>query len=199
MSREIYTVSVVSKILVALQMVGTTYTGNPAPSLARCPPAELFSQSPGIANLKSLLFRDPACFTAGNIHNHFMRGNLCFPNMALPLGLLIFWISCEGVKIESLFKVSRNRLMEENSSSPPPSVFENSKSCLDFHPFISETILKWARTGVLTFIWPGIALPLTVEPSLPRLCHDDVSLSIRDLPFKLDHLADFRRVHFPRH
>ena len=107
MSREIYTVSVVSKILVALQMVGTTYTGNPAPSLARCPPAELFSQSPGIANLKSLLFRDPACFTAGNIHNHFMRRNLCFPNMALPLGLLIFWISCEGVKIEGILKVSR--------------------------------------------------------------------------------------------
>lgn len=39
-------------------------------------------------------------------------------------------------------------------------------------------------------------MPLTVEPSKPRLCHDEryLNLWIRDLPFVLDTLKDVPRI-----
>ena len=48
---------------------------------------------------------------------------------------------------------------------------------------------------------PHLALPITIEPSKPRLCHDErfLNLWIRDLPFKLDHLADLPRYVLPGH
>lgn len=48
---------------------------------------------------------------------------------------------------------------------------------------------------------PHSVLPLTIEPSKPRLCHDQrfLNLWIRDLPFKLDHLADLPRYVLPGH
>ena len=44
-------------------------------------------------------------------------------------------------------------------------------------------------------------LPLTIEPSKPRLCHDErfLNIWIRDLPFKLDHLPDLPRYVLPGH
>ena len=48
---------------------------------------------------------------------------------------------------------------------------------------------------------PHLVLPLTVEPSKPRLCQDEcfLNLWIRDLPFKLDHLPDLPRYVLPGH
>ena len=48
---------------------------------------------------------------------------------------------------------------------------------------------------------PHLVLPLTVEPSKLRLCHDErfLNLWIRDLPFKLDHLKDLPRYVLPGH
>ena len=48
---------------------------------------------------------------------------------------------------------------------------------------------------------PYLVLPLTVEPTKPRLCHDEryLNLWIRDLPFKLDHLCDLPRYVLPHH
>ena len=38
-------------------------------------------------------------------------------------------------------------------------------------------------------------MPLTIEPSKPRLCHDErfLNLWIRDLPLKLDYISDLSR------
>jgi len=48
---------------------------------------------------------------------------------------------------------------------------------------------------------PHLVLPITVEPSKPRLCHDErfLHLWIRDLPFKLDHLSNLPRYVLPGH
>ena len=48
---------------------------------------------------------------------------------------------------------------------------------------------------------PYLVLPLTVEPTKPRLCHDEryLNLWIRDLPFKLDYLCDLPRYVLPHH
>ena len=46
-----------------------------------------------------------------------------------------------------------------------------------------------------------MVLPITIEPSKPRLCYDErlLNLWIRDLPFKLDHLSDLPRYVLPGH
>ena len=95
-----------------------------------------------------------------------------------------------------------------DSDRPPLIVLENSKSCAQFSDFISTTILQWVSAGVLS-VWgeigqvspPYLVLPLTVEPSKPRLCHDKryLNLWIKDLPFKLDHLSDLPRYVLPGH
>ena len=58
------------------------------------------------------------------------------------------------------------------------------------------------RTGSLLF-WgfvgqvqsPHLVMPITVEPSKPRMCHDErfLNLWIRDQPFSLDYLSDLPR------
>ena len=64
-------------------------------------------------------------------------------------------------------------------------------------------------TAGVTAVWgpvdqvasPYLVLPLNVEPTKPRLCHDEryLNLWIRDLPFKLDHLCDLPRYVLPHH
>ena len=48
---------------------------------------------------------------------------------------------------------------------------------------------------------PHLVLPLTVEPTKPRLCHDECFLNLwtHDLPFKLDHLPDLPHYVLPGH
>ncbi|KAL9956108.1 hypothetical protein ACROYT_G037537 [Oculina patagonica] len=78
----------------------------------------------------------------------------------------------------------------------------NNKSCLGFGDFISSTILERVKNGSLS-VWgrvgeddpPHLVMPLTIEPSKPRLCHDErfLNLWIRDLPLKLDYISDLPR------
>ena len=77
-----------------------------------------------------------------------------------------------------------------------------------FAGFIGDTIVQWVASGVLS-VWrevgvvslPHLVLPITIEPSKPPLRHDErfLNLWIRDLPFKLDHLADLPRYVLPGH
>ena len=179
--------------------------GEPHPFVGPLPPPELVTVNPEVANLEHLRFRNPAGFIAGNIHNHVYVLSKFGPTYG-PVDFVE--IVREGVKVDSFFQSFKGRFKGRNynSSIPPPMVFENSKSCLEFHPFISDTILKWVHTGVLTFVGrvghcspPHLVLPLTVEPSKPRLCHDErfLNLWIKDLPFKLDHLPDLPRYVLP--
>ena len=69
-------------------------------------------------------------------------------------------------------------------------------------------VLDWISQGVIKVHGvvgacspPHLVLPLTVEPSKPRLCYDERFLYLwtRDLPFKLDHLPDLPRYVLPGH
>ena len=65
-----------------------------------------------------------------------------------------------------------------------------------------STALDWISQGVVGDCPPPhLVLPLTVEPTKPRLCHDErfPNLWTRDLPFKLDHLPDLPRYVLPGH
>ena len=68
--------------------------------------------------------------------------------------------------------------------------------------FISSIIINRVKNGSLVF-WgrvgqveaPHLVMPITVEPSKPRMCHDErfLNLWIKDCPFSLDYLSDLPR------
>ena len=58
-------------------------------------------------------------------------------------------------------------------------VFKNNVSCKPFVSFVEETLVARVRSGAISLLGrvgvvdpPFIVLPLTVEPTKPRLCHD---------------------------
>ena len=60
---------------------------------------------------------------------------------------------------------------------PPPEYFRNSPSCKLFANFVKKTLLECLRTGAISLKGrisevelPHLVLPLTVEPTKPRLC-----------------------------
>jgi len=81
--------------------------------------------------------------------------------------------------------------------------FGNNKSSDGFHDLIDKTILERVCSGAIS-LWgrigtvkpPHLVLPLTVEPTKPRLCHDNrfLDLWMTDRPLKLDNLS-----HLPRY
>ena len=75
-------------------------------------------------------------------------------------------------------------------------------SCKPFVSFVEETLVAHLRSGAISLLGragvvdpPFIVLPLTVEPTKPRLCHDAryLNLWMRDMPFSLDRLIDLPR------
>lgn len=82
-------------------------------------------------------------------------------------------------------------------------VFDNNKSCDNFVQFIDNTLLDRVSKGPISLVGkvgeveaPYLVMPLTVEPTKPRLCHDNrfLNLWIVDKPFRLDNLS-----HLPRY
>ena len=83
--------------------------------------------------------------------------------------------------------------------------FPNSNSCQAFSEFITETILDRVANGSLSAWWRvgevppfHLVMPIAVEPSKPRVCHDErfFNLWIKDLPFSLGLITDLpRNVH----
>lgn len=164
---------------------------------------------PDLANLAHLRFYDPSHFRAGNIHNKLpIWQNLLKNSPCAEIDLLE--IIRDGVRIDHFFEPFKGHFKGEtfNSSYPPPVIIKNSPGCAKFSQFISDTIIQWVTAGVIA-VWgpvdgvapPRLVLPLTVEPTKPRLCHDEryLNLWIRDLPFKLDHLCDLPRYVLPYH
>jgi hypothetical protein len=66
------------------------------------------------------------------------------------------------------------------SYSPPPVYFQNSAICKGFEKFISDTLLERIANDSLSVLGrvgecdpPLLDLPITIEPSKPRMCHDE--------------------------
>jgi hypothetical protein len=85
-------------------------------------------------------------------------------------------------------------------------VFSNNQRCKGFGSFIAETLLDRVRNGSLVVWGKGgecdptyLVMPLTVEPSNPRLCHDEryFHLWVEDSAFSLDTLKEVPRMVSP--
>lgn len=79
-------------------------------------------------------------------------------------------------------------------------------SCKPYARFISDAILDRLASGAIS-IWgtvrevdpPHLVMPLTLEPTKPRLCNDNrfLNLWIKDTAFKLDSLTALPRYVYP--
>ena len=165
--------------------------------------------NPTLGLLRNLRFRNPDDFQAGLLHAQPAIWEKLLSNVSHEHVDLMDVIK-EGVDVKQFLTHFKGDFKGKSfdSDRPPPIVLENSRSCAQFSDFISTTILQWVSAGVLS-VWgeigqvspPYLVLPLTFEPSKPRLCHDERYLNfwIKDLPFKQDHLSDLPRYVLPGH
>ncbi|XP_078673738.1 uncharacterized protein LOC144912401 isoform X1 [Branchiostoma floridae x Branchiostoma belcheri] len=155
------------------------------------------------ASADSLLFRDPDTFRAGEIHRHKESWQAIIGEDQKSL-MVKNWIE-NGVSLFDFIQPFTGRYKGESyhlSAFPPSRYFPNLPSCEPFAEFVSMSIRDRIETGAVT-IWgrvgavppPYLVMPLTVEPSKPRLCHDlrYLNLWMKDCPFKLDSIVDLTR------
>lgn len=154
-----------------------------------------------LAKPSEVIFRDPSSFIPGELHNHYSKWKEIIPPGQANEVLTFIR---NGVDVWSFFTHFKGTFGGRSYDAPyPPSrEFPNSESCYKFKDFIDATIRERVRTGSLLF-WgyvgqvepPHLVMPITIEPTKPRMCHDErfLNLWIRDLPFSLDYLSDLPR------
>jgi hypothetical protein len=90
-----------------------------------------------------------------------------------------------------------------DSEGPPSAIFPNSTIYRKYDAFVSGVLEEKITSGAIRVLgrigeckMPHIIMPLRVEPTKPRLCHDDryLNLWVRDLPFHLETLRDVHRL-----
>ena len=153
-------------------------------------------------DLEAFKLRDPDHFSVGGLHQNVEAWDNVLEGRP-PAERIGGWIR-DKVDIlqfarpfSGVFKRARY-----SSDLPPRKRFPNHESCRKFSDFISREIINRVSTGAFR-VWgevgvddpPYLVLPLTVEPSKPRLCIDArfLNLWMRDMPFSLDKLADVPR------
>ena len=153
-------------------------------------------------DMENIRVRDPDKFVAGGIHRDpeaWVSILECQPLSSTILD----WIR-NKVHITNFSQAFRGiyKGRRYDSDLPPIKRFSNHGSCKKFSDFVSKEILRRVATGA-TRVWgkvngndpPHLVLPLTVEPTKPRLCLDArfLNLWMRDMPFSLDRLVDVPR------
>ena len=161
-----------------------------------------------VSTFQVVIFRDPSSFVAGELSRH-----QCYLKFILsehPKKDEILSYNVRGVNISDFLIPLKGNFQGKfyNSATPLAAFFPNSKLCLDFEEFISSTILDRVKNGSLC-VWgkvgsvqPGhLVLPITVEPTKPRMCHDErfLNLWIKDLPLSLDYISGLPRYVFKSH
>ena len=157
-----------------------------------------------IGNVQELVFRDPNYFRAGELHSNVTYWEeMAQRNPSSGQNEILGWIR-ERVSIFPYFKHFSGQFKGEkfNSDRPPRKAFRNNMSCKPFVSFMQKTLIDRLRTGAISWLGrvgevepPHLVLPLTVEPTKPRLCHDArfLNLWMEDKPFTLDTLNDLPR------
>lgn len=157
-----------------------------------------------VADVSMLAFRDPKSFMAGSLHSHVKSWeNMCQSTPCDLAQTVLGWVK-HRINVFDFLQPFKGQFKGEtfDCNLPPSRVFQNNVSCKPFKKFISSTIVENLNSGSISF-WgkvgevdpPLLVMPLTVEPSKPRLCHDNRFLNLwtKDLPFKLDKLSFLRQ------
>ncbi|KAI8495108.1 hypothetical protein Bbelb_270940 [Branchiostoma belcheri] len=166
------------------------------------PSPQAVAQGTFKASAKSLLFRDPRTFKAGELHKHAAKWNeiLASGESDPEVGN---WIN-NGVNMLDFIQPFKGifKGVHYDSAFPPPAIFPNNPNCALFAEFISNSIRDRIKTGAIA-VWgrvgtvkpPYVVSPLTVEPNKPRLCLDlrYVNKWMKDCPFQLDTILNVTR------
>ena len=173
----------------------------PGPA-APVPSPEAVSKLAVKASVRDLRFRNPVCFRAGNIHNFITKWEEVLVGQEKRAEILSYLR--DGVDVNSFFAPYKGDFQGKfyDSPIPPSAYFPNSKSCEEFTDFISSTISQRLANGSIS-VWgkvgectpPYLVMPLTVEATKPRLCHDErfLNLWVKDSPFTLDYISNLPR------
>ncbi|KAI8496663.1 hypothetical protein Bbelb_253180 [Branchiostoma belcheri] len=171
---------------------------------AKPPPPSVQDVASGLsqASAADVRFPDPNRFVAGRLGLHAAEWDLILASHP-QRDMLLEWVR-EGVDVHK-FIVPFSGSFEGTpvkASFPPSQVFVNKISCKPFAKFISDTLLERLKTKAIS-LWgkvgesepPYLVMPLTVEPTKPRLCCDQrfLNLFVKDCPFTLDKLVDVTR------
>ena len=150
-------------------------------------PRSLLDVKKGIAKLSAedVLFRDQDYFLAGELHCHYDIWERIleeYDKRAEILGYIK-----NSVSVFNFFSHFKGDFKGKSYDSPlPPPIFlENNKICDQYVNFICESIIERVRNRSMS-IWgkkgqcdpPYLVMPLTIEPSKPRLCHDERFLNL---------------------
>ncbi|KAI8511797.1 hypothetical protein Bbelb_108970 [Branchiostoma belcheri] len=182
-----------------------TWEGEPWTETQQVPPikaeeAVLFRQQ---ADPTSLPFRDPKNFIAGSLHNNVeVWRELAEYSDKGPE--VLDWI-VNKVRVSDFFTPFEGEFKGQayKSATPPPITLPNARSCYGHEEFVTSEIMNRLEDGSIG-LWgkvgqcepPHLVLPLTVEPSKPRLCWDGRFLNqwTKDCPFQLDSITEAPRV-----
>lgn len=145
--------------------------------------------SNGIAHAtpQDVIFRDPSSFVAGELSRHQSYWKFILSQNPKKYEILSYIV--RGVNISDFFVPFKGDFQGKfhNSATPPAACFPNSKSCLDFEDLLvplSLTELKtahsWFGEKVGSVQPTHLFLPITVEPTKPRMCHDERFFELMD-------------------
>ena len=135
---------------------------------------EMVSSRPELGVLPNLRFRDPGHFKAGMLHESFPVWQRLLADYSCAVDLLE--ILRDGVRVENFFTPFRGDFKGQfyHAQTPPSIQIKNAAICPQFADFISDTIVQWVASGVLS-VWgevgvvslPHLVLPITIAiPSL---------------------------------
>ncbi|KAK3745186.1 hypothetical protein QZH41_008385, partial [Actinostola sp. cb2023] len=156
--------------------------GEPIDTVGPGPDPTVVSQAKVLASPRATFFRDPAHFIPGELHRQADRWKF-IPN-ADPEIISLVLNKVDAWNFIVHFK-GRFGNQAYDAPYPPHKIFPNNQSCLEFEEFITNTILERLANGSLSF-WglvgdvepPHLVMPITVEPTKPRMCHDERFLNL---------------------
>ena len=132
-----------------------------------------------------VVFRNPDSFVAGEVDHHYDVWNYILTDY-FKRDEILKYIS-KGVSVYDFLQPIKGMFKGKSYDSdiPPKASFHNSNTCSKFEDFISSTILERVHNGSLS-IWgkegehepPHLVMPITVEPSKPRMWHDERFLNL---------------------
>lgn len=160
---------------------------------------QLWSQPELPFSLDHLPFRDPDTFVAGGLH---LNSGSWQPILAVQSAgvrdRVTGWLT-DGVRVQDFFRPFHGCFKGQfyDLAQPPQAAFPNPPQCAPYATLIAQTLEERLRNGSMSLLGkvgdvepPHLLLPFVVEPTKPRLCHDErfLNLWITDNPFRLDTL-----------
>lgn len=148
--------------------------------------------------------RDPKRFVSGQLHEHVDSWSEITKSNSDPMSVSVQqWIE-KGVDISMFLRSFKGNFKGKpyNCKYPPSRHFSNSSSCKGFEDFIRSELIERVKNGSLRLLGkvgecelPNLIMPLTIEPTKPRMCHDERFLNLwtQDNPFQLETLKDIHR------